>query len=102
MRTPAPRGFTLIEMLTAMAALAILVGLSTIALTKLKARGNYSSATGDFVSTLRSARAEAYARGDNAVVVVDTQAGRWCALEDVNGVFAAASWPPAGFTTWCS
>src|SRR5207253_11040846 len=88
-------------MLTAMAPAAILIGLATVALTKLKARGNYASATGDFVSTLRAARSEAYARGDNTAVIIDTQNGQWCALEDVDGGFAASSWPPASYSTWC-
>jgi prepilin-type N-terminal cleavage/methylation domain-containing protein len=101
MRLPAPRGFTLVEMLTVVAAMGILATLATVALTKLKARGNYSSATGDFVSTLRGARAESFARGDNTVVLIDTQHGQWCGFEDVGGAFAAAAWPPASYATWC-
>jgi prepilin-type N-terminal cleavage/methylation domain-containing protein len=101
MHPPAHRGFTLVEMLTVMAASAILIGLSVVALTKLRARGNYSTATGEFVATLRMARAEAYGRGDNTAVIIDTQGGRWCALEDVDGGFAASGWPPASYATWC-
>ena len=88
-------GFTLVEMLTVMALVGILAGLSAVALTKLKARGNYASATGDFVATLRTARAESFARGDNTVVVVDTQNGLWWAVEDVNGDFSLASFNPS-------
>jgi prepilin-type N-terminal cleavage/methylation domain-containing protein len=95
MRPPAPRGFTLVEMLTVMALVGILAGMSAIALSKLKTRGNFSSATGDFNSTLRTARAEAYARGNNAVVIVDTRGGNYWAIEDVAGTFALASFNAA-------
>ncbi|MGE5049164.1 MAG: prepilin-type N-terminal cleavage/methylation domain-containing protein [Deltaproteobacteria bacterium] len=89
------RGFTLIEVLTVVAVVGVLAGLSAISLTRLKARGSFSSATGDFMSTLRTARAEAFARGDDTVVVVDVGAGRWWSVEDVNGDFALDSFDPA-------
>ena len=34
-------------------------------------------------------------------MIIDTQHGQWCALEDVDGGFAASSWPPASYSTWC-
>jgi|ERR671934_2243687 prepilin-type N-terminal cleavage/methylation domain-containing protein len=86
-----PRGFTLIETMMALAVVGILAGMSAIALSRMKARGNFSSATGDFIATLRTARAEAFARGNPTVVVVDVSAGRWWAIEDVNGNFSLAS-----------
>jgi len=85
------RGFTMIEMLTAVAIIGILAGLSAIALTRLKSRGNFASATGDFVTGLRTARAEAFARGDNTVVIVDIANGQWWAIEDVIGNFSLGS-----------
>jgi hypothetical protein len=80
-------------MLTAIATIGVLAGMSAIALNRMKARGNFSSATGDFISGLRTCRAEAFARGDNTVMIVDTQGGQWWAIEDV-----AASFSLAGFT----
>lgn len=106
MRSRPSAGFTLIEVMTALAVIGILAGLSAVALTRLKSRGNFASATGDFVATLRTARAEAFARGDNTVVVVDTLGtqcggapGCWWAIEDVNGNFTLAGFDggvPAG------
>src|SRR5437868_15363775 len=87
MRSPAPRGFTLVEVMVTLGIIGILAGLSAIALTRLKSRGNFASATGDFVATLRTARAESFARGDNTVVVVDTKGSQWWAIEDVAGNF---------------
>jgi prepilin-type N-terminal cleavage/methylation domain-containing protein len=53
------RGFTLVEMVIAMAVVAILAGMSAVALNRMKTRGSFASATGDFLATLRTARAEA-------------------------------------------
>lgn len=93
-RVPA-RGFTLIEMMTVLAIAGVLAGMSAVALSRMKTRGSFSSATGDFLATLRTARAEAFARGNPTVVVVDAQAGRWWSVEDVAGTFSLASFDPA-------
>jgi prepilin-type N-terminal cleavage/methylation domain-containing protein len=85
------RGFTLIEMMMAVAIVGVLAGMSAMALDRMKARGNFASATGDFIATLRTARAEAFARGNPTVVVVDVDGRKWWAVEDVNGDFALAS-----------
>jgi len=89
------RGFTMIEMLTVIAIVGIIAGLSAFALRRLKARGNFSSATGDFITALRTCRAEAFARGDNTVLVIDTVGGNWWAIEDVAGTFSLAAFLPA-------
>ena len=73
--------------MTVLGIIGVLAALSAVALTRLKSRGNFASATGDFVATLRTARAEAFARGDNTVVVVDTQGSQWWAIENVSGSF---------------
>src|SRR5256886_1936110 len=85
------RGFTLIETMMALAVIGVLAGMSAVALDRMKTRGNFSSATGDFIATLRTARAEAFAGGNLTVVVVDSLAARWWAIEDVNGDFSLAS-----------
>jgi type II secretory pathway pseudopilin PulG len=83
------------EMMTVLAIVGVLAGMSGAALSRMKTRGNFSSATGDFLSTLRTARAEAFARGNPTVVIVDAQAGRWWAVEDADGNFSLASFNPA-------
>ena len=83
------------ELMLTVIIVSILAGLSSAAFSRMKTRGNFSSATGDFLSTLRAARAEAFARGNPAVLVVDTAAGRWWAIEDVLGTFSLASFNPA-------
>jgi prepilin-type N-terminal cleavage/methylation domain-containing protein len=90
-----PRGFTLIEMMTTVAIVGVLAGMSVLALNRMKTRGDFASATGDFVATLRTARAEAFARGNPTVVIVDMDARRWWAVEDVNGDFSLASFDPS-------
>jgi len=95
MRSVRPRGFTLIELVVAMAVIGVLAGMSAVALGRMKTRGNFSSASGDFIATLRTARAEAFARGNPTVVVVDSLAARWWAIEDVNGDFSLASFSPS-------
>ena len=85
------RGFTLIELVVGLSIIGLLAGMSAAALSRLKARGNFSSATGDFISTLRTARAEAFARSNPTVVVVDPANGRWWAIEDVDANFSLAS-----------
>jgi len=89
------RGFTLIELVVGLSIIGLLAGMSAAALSRLKARGNFSSATGDFISTLRTARAEAFARSNPTVVVVDPANGRWWAIEDVDANFSLASFNPA-------
>jgi len=89
------RGFTLVEMLVTMAIASVLAGMSAIALTRMKTRGNFASATGDFLATLRSARAEAFARGNPTVVIVDSWSGLWWSVEDLNGDFSLGSFSPA-------
>jgi hypothetical protein len=85
----------MVEVMTAVGVIAVLAAMSAVALNRLKSRGNFSSASGDFIATLRTARAEAFARGNPTVVVVDAQGGRWWAIEDVNGDFSLATFNPA-------
>src|SRR6266404_6167988 len=88
-------GFTMVEVMTAVGIIAVLAAMSVMALNKLKSRGNFASGSGDFLATLRTARAEAFGRGNPTVVIVDAQAGRWWAVEDVDGNFSLASFNPA-------
>src|SRR5438046_1494364 len=90
-----PRGFTMVEMIITLAIVGVLAGMSVAALNRLKTRGNFASATGDFIAGLRTARAEAFARGDNTVVIIDAQNGQWWAVEDVNGDFNLSTFSAA-------
>src|SRR2546426_7898855 len=85
------RGFTMVEVMTAVGVIGVLAAMSIVAMNRVKTRGNFSSGTGDFIATLRTARAEAFARGNPTVVVVDVAAGQWWSIEDVNGDFSLAS-----------
>src|SRR5712672_1851676 len=87
-------GFTMVEVMTAVGIIAVLAAMSVAALNKLKSRGNFASASGDFLATLRTARAEAFARGNPTVVIVDSWQGKWWSIEDVNGDFSLASFNP--------
>src|SRR5258708_27628412 len=90
-----PRGFTLLEMLTAVAIIAIMAGLSIAALTGLKKRGNFVSATGDLIEGLRLTRAEAFSRQAPCVFVVDTVGNRWWSIIDVANTFTLGTFAPA-------
>lgn len=92
---PRLRGFTMIEMLTVLAIVAVLAGITAAAVSKLKTRGSFSQASGDFIATLRATRAEAFARGDDTVVVVDTKGGNYWAIEDALGTFSLSTFNPA-------
>jgi hypothetical protein len=85
----------MVEVMTAVAIIAILAGMSAMALSRLKSRGNFSSGSGDFLATLRTARAEAFARGNSTVVIVDAAAGTWWSVEDVDGNFSLATFNSA-------
>src|SRR5437870_13785293 len=89
------RGFTMVEVMTAVGVIGVLAAMSIVAMNRVKTRGNFSSGTGDFIATLRTARAEAFARGNPTVVVVDVAAGQWWSIEDVNGDFSLASFNAA-------
>lgn len=87
MKTGAPRGFTLLELMTALGVIAVMVGISVLALGGVKKRGSFASASGELVVNLRRARAEAYGQGTATVFIVDTVGNRWWSLEDINGTF---------------
>jgi len=82
-----PRGFTLIEIAIALAIMAVIAAMGLGALSRLKDRGNFASATGDLITT---------------VFVIDTVGARFWGIEDVNGAFDittfnASNPAPAGF-----
>lgn len=90
-----PRGFTILEMLTALVIVGLLAGLSIAALGGLKKRGNFVSATGDLVEGLRLTRAEAFGRQSPCVFVIDTVNSRWWSIADVDNNFSLAAFNPA-------
>jgi len=89
------RGFTMIEMVTAFALIAILAGLSLNALGGIKKRGTFVSASGDLVEGVRRARAEAFSRGGPCVFIIDTAGGNWWAVTDMDSDFNIATFNPA-------
>jgi prepilin-type N-terminal cleavage/methylation domain-containing protein len=93
-RAPILRGYTMIELMLTVVIVSVLAGLALAGFGRMKNRGNFASATGEFLAALRAARAEAFARGNPCVVIVDTAAGRWWAIEDALGTFSLASFNP--------
>jgi prepilin-type N-terminal cleavage/methylation domain-containing protein len=88
------RGFTLLEMLVALAVLATLAGLSVAALGGLKNRGRFVSGSGAVLEGLRLTRSEAFSRGAPCVFVVDTAGGRWWSIADLDNNFSLATFNP--------
>lgn len=101
-------GFTLIEIAIAASILAVLMGISIIALRALRQRAQYSSATGDVVGALRLARSESFGRGQTTYFIIDTNVAadaggnpispRWWVLEDIGGNFNFTAWDPSNPT----
>jgi prepilin-type N-terminal cleavage/methylation domain-containing protein len=89
------RGFTLIEMVVAMAIVGIMAGLSIAALSGLKKRGNFVSATGDLLEGLRLTRAEAFSRQAPCVFIIDTVGNRWWSIIDIANAFNLTTFAPA-------
>jgi hypothetical protein len=81
--------------MTVLAIVAVLTGISVSALTGLKTRGGFASATGDLISAARKARATAFGRGSIAVFVIDTDGRRYWTIEDLNGAFDLTAFNPA-------
>lgn len=77
----------MIELAVALGVIAILAGIVASGVSGLKQRGNYASTTGDLITSLRRARAEAIGRGDNVVWILDRTAGSWFVIEDMGGNF---------------
>lgn len=98
MRALRPRGFTLLEMMTAMAIIAIMASLSIAALSGLKSRGTFVSATGDLIGGVRLARAEAFSRQAPCVFVIDTVNKRWWSIANVGNNFSLGTFNPANPT----
>lgn len=90
-----PRGFTLIETMTALVIVGVMAGLSIAALSGLKTRGNFVSATGDLLEGLRLTRAEAFSRQGPCIFVIDTAGNRWWSIADVANSFSLTAFNPA-------
>jgi prepilin-type N-terminal cleavage/methylation domain-containing protein len=91
-------GFTVFELVTAMAIAAILAAIGAGAFATIKRRGNFASATGDLIVMLRKTRAAAYGRGTSSVFVIDTAGRRYWGIEDLNGAFVLTGFDPANPT----
>ena len=94
-RLQQPRGFSLVELATVLAIIAITSAITIYALGGVGKRGNYAAATGDLITGLRRTRAEAYGRGSNTVFVVDSVGGNYWGIEDVANNFSLATFNPA-------
>jgi prepilin-type N-terminal cleavage/methylation domain-containing protein len=78
---PSTRGFTLIEMLTVVAIIAIMAALSVGGIEYMNKRAQFSSASAQLFGSLRRTQAEAAGRGDYTAFVIDTAGGRYWGIE---------------------
>src|SRR4051812_15464042 len=88
-------GFTLLEVMVVVVIFAVLAGMGFGALSNLKSRGNFASATGDLIVGLRKARAAAFGGGTTTVFVIDTAGLRYWSIRDLNGAFDLTAFDPA-------
>jgi prepilin-type N-terminal cleavage/methylation domain-containing protein len=86
-----PPGFTLLEMMVAVALVAVLAALSLSAYDRLTSQANFSGVLGNLVTSLRRTRVEAAGRGVATSFVVDTANNRWWGIE------APIGWTLDGF-----
>ena len=94
-RLPKLRGFSLVELATVLAIIAITSAITIYALGGVGKRANYSATTGGLITDLRKTRAEAYGRGSTTVFVVDSVGGNYWGIEDVSNNFSLANFNPA-------
>jgi prepilin-type N-terminal cleavage/methylation domain-containing protein len=85
MKAVASRGFTLLEVATVLAIIAIVSALGLGAISLLKKSTDYAGTIGNLVGTVRRTRSEAFGRGINTAFVIDTTGGRWWAVEAPTG-----------------
>lgn len=95
MKTVRERGFTLLELATVLVLISVLAAMSIGGLEGMAKRGNFTTAAGDLITSLRKTQAEAGGRGVYTAFILDTVGGRWWGIEasaayDVN-TFSAAS-----------
>lgn len=82
---PISRGFTLLEIATVLAIIAIVSAIGLGALSLVQKRADYSGTVGYLVGSIRRTRSEAFGRGINTAFVVDTAGGRWWGVEAPTG-----------------
>jgi prepilin-type N-terminal cleavage/methylation domain-containing protein len=89
------RGFSILELAVVLSIVGIVSALVLSGVGGVKKRGNYNSATGDFITNLRKTRAASFGRGNPTVFIVDSAGGRYWGIEDVGGAFSLDAFNPA-------
>jgi type IV fimbrial biogenesis protein FimT len=90
------RGFTLLELMVAIAVLAILATVGVPSFNELIQNNRVTTQTNELVSALNFARTDAIKRGRNVEVTVTQAAPGWRAEVSVPAIVAAPSFPGDG------
>jgi prepilin-type N-terminal cleavage/methylation domain-containing protein len=95
---PRSLGFTLLEMMTVVALIAITTGLAIGGIEFMTKRGSFTVAAGTVLGSLRSTQAEATGRGNYTAFVIDTNGGQYWGFETDAG-FDVSTFSPSGLGT---
>lgn len=88
------RGFTLLELATALVIIGILASLAVAGLEAMKTRAAFTSNAGEMITGLRKTQAAAAGTGNYSAFVLDTVTGKWWGIQ-TTAAFTLAGFNPA-------